>query len=220
MQAQCAAGIMAGMLLLLVLPAVAAADNSASTAGACGVSDDKFMYNGHDIVPRVWHNSSNAAACCQLCLENPSCNFYSFHRGTVPRGGENCWLKASDAGRRPSPDSVSGRKPHRSPPVPPPRPPPPPAPPPPPRPPPPGPPLPPPPPAPIGPVRRACTGSESRRFRFCNVSLTPAERAADIVSHLTLDEKPGLMTARHSAPLDRLGIPAYDWGVRSLQRPH
>jgi hypothetical protein len=71
------------------------------------------------------------------------------------------------------------------------------------------------PPPPPG-VHRACTGSGAKAYKFCDASLTPAERAADIVSRLTLDEKPALMTARHSAAVPRLGIPAYDWGVNSI----
>jgi len=65
-------------------------------------------------------------------------------------------------------------------------------------------------------VRRACSDPESRGYKFCDTSLTPHERAADIVSRLHVTEKPALMTARHSAPVDRLGIPAYDWGVNSI----
>jgi hypothetical protein len=153
----------------------------------------------------VYHNASDAAHCCQLCLADSMCSFYSYNLGRIPHGGENCWLKTSDAGRHSSSHSISGSvgriKPKPRPPPPPPRPPPPPA----------------PPPPPPGIVRRACSGDgDPQRYRFCDTSLPAAERAADLVSRLTLDEKPALMTARHSAPIDRLGVPAYDWGVNSI----
>ena len=163
-------------------------------------SDAGVMYGGHDVVPRVRHNATDAAQCCQLCRANTNCRFYSFNRGSIPHGGENCWLKTSDAGRHASPNTISGSiggKP--SPPSPPPPSPPP-----------------PPPPPPPGVVRRACSGNDTRGMQFCNTSLTPVERAKDLVARLTLDEKPGLLTARHSAPIDRLGVPAYDWGVNSI----
>jgi hypothetical protein len=167
---------------------------------ACGHPDVGYMYSGHDILPRVYHNTTNAAACCKLCLADGRCNFYSFNVGRVPSGAENCWLKTSDAGRRSASGSTSGSvgraKPaphhHHGPsPV--------------------------PPPLPPG-VRRACSSSASSgaTYRFCDPSLDPQERAADIVGRLALSEKPGLMTARHSASIDRLGIPAYDWGVNSI----
>ena len=186
---------------VLLLPAAAAA-TAAGPSPACGKLDVGFMYSGSDIVPRVRHNSSDAAGCCQLCVANPQCNFFSFNSGKVASGSENCWLKTSDVGRRQEGNSISGgvgRVPphhHHHPPSPSPGP------------------L-PPPPAPPG-VRRACTGASAKAYKFCDTSLTPAERAADIVSRLTLHEKPNLMTARHSSAIDRLGIPAYDWGVNSI----
>ena len=54
------------------------------------------------------------------------------------------------------------------------------------------------------------------KFSFCDTSKTAQERAEDIVQRLTLGEKQSLMTARHSAPINRLGIPEYDWGVNSI----
>ena len=75
-----------------------------------------------------------------------------------------------------------------------------------------------PPPGPPGPpgVARACSGESASAYKFCDTGLSAAERAADIVGRLELSEKPALMTARHSAPVERLGIPAYDWGVNSI----
>jgi beta-glucosidase-like glycosyl hydrolase len=65
-------------------------------------------------------------------------------------------------------------------------------------------------------VRRACEGPAAKTYRFCDTTLPAEVRARDIVSRLKLSEKPALMTARHSAPVDRLGIPSYDWGVNSI----
>ena len=67
-----------------------------------------------------------------------------------------------------------------------------------------------------GSVRHACTGAAAKAYRFCDTTLPAETRAADIVARLKLSEKPALMTARHSAPIDRLGIPSYDWGVNSI----
>ena len=187
------------MLLAAVLLRAAAA-GAAGPPPACGKLDVGYMYAGSDIVPRVRHNSSDTAGCCQLCVANSKCDFFSFNSGKVQPGGENCWLKTSDGGRHREGNSISGGvgrvEPHHHHPPPPP-------------------PGPPPPAAPPG-VRRACTGGTAKAYKFCDTSLTPAERAADIVSRLALHEKPDLMTARHSSAIDRLGIPAYDWGVNSI----
>lgn len=50
---------------------------------------------------------------------------------------------------------------------------------------------------------------------YKNVNLTPQERAEDLVSRLTLEEKAGLMQAA-SAAIDRFGIPAYNWWNEAL----
>ncbi len=44
---------------------------------------------------------------------------------------------------------------------------------------------------------------------------TPEERAAELVSHMTVEEKAGLMI-HPSAPVERLGIPAYNWWNEAL----
>ncbi len=44
------------------------------------------------------------------------------------------------------------------------------------------------------------------RFPFCNTSLTYDERVYDLISRLTLEEKPLLLTARES-PSGQLGAP-------------
>jgi beta-glucosidase len=51
--------------------------------------------------------------------------------------------------------------------------------------------------------------------KYSNASLSPEERAADLVSRLTLEEKVRQM--QNSAPaIPRLGVPAYDWWNEGL----
>ena len=56
----------------------------------------------------------------------------------------------------------------------------------------------------------SCKKESSYEFPFQNPSLSFEERAADLVSHLTLEEKVDQMLNR-TAAIERLGIPAYDW---------
>jgi beta-glucosidase len=46
---------------------------------------------------------------------------------------------------------------------------------------------------------------------YLNRSYSPAERAADLVSRMTLDEKASEMNSSLAAPIPRLGIPAWSW---------
>jgi beta-glucosidase len=65
----------------------------------------------------------------------------------------------------------------------------------------------------FGVVRLAKT--QSAKTKFENPDLSPEERAADLVSRMTLEEKAGQM--QNSAPgIPRLGIPAYDWWNEAL----
>src|SRR4051794_26497539 len=51
--------------------------------------------------------------------------------------------------------------------------------------------------------------------KYKDVSLSPEERAADLVSQMTLEEKAAQM--QNSAPaIPRLGVPAYDWWNEAL----
>lgn len=50
----------------------------------------------------------------------------------------------------------------------------------------------------------------NKKYLFQNTSLSFEKRAADLVSHLTLTEKLALMQ-NNAKPVDRLGIPAYEW---------
>jgi len=55
-----------------------------------------------------------------------------------------------------------------------------------------------------------CTGGKSYEYPFLNPGLTASERAADVVSRLTLEEKVSQMLNKTPA-IERLGIPPYDW---------
>src|SRR5262249_25800789 len=51
--------------------------------------------------------------------------------------------------------------------------------------------------------------------RYRNTTLPPAERAADLVSRMTLEEK--VAQTMHGAPaIPRLGVPAYNWWNEAL----
>ena len=65
-------------------------------------------------------------------------------------------------------------------------------------------------------VNRACSDAASHVLPFCNTSLSIDERVADLVARIDPAESGALLTARHSAPVSRLGLPAYDWGVNSI----
>jgi len=64
-------------------------------------------------------------------------------------------------------------------------------------------------------VNRACTGPFAS-LPFCDTTLPIDARVALLVRNLTTAEKVSVLTARHSSPVSRLGIPAYDWGVNSI----
>lgn len=63
----------------------------------------------------------------------------------------------------------------------------------------------------------ACDSSNpsTKSYPFCRSSLSFTQRAADLVSRLTLDEKVSQLV--NSAPsIPRLGIPAYEWWSEAL----
>ncbi|KAL1512293.1 hypothetical protein AB1Y20_005555 [Prymnesium parvum] len=62
-------------------------------------------------------------------------------------------------------------------------------------------------------IPRACVPPHAH-YPFCNASLPLERRLDDLLSRLTLDEKPSLLIARNSPKgnISRLGIPEYDWG--------
>src|SRR4051794_29219423 len=59
------------------------------------------------------------------------------------------------------------------------------------------------------------TGAQQPSTNYKDASLSPEERAADLISQMTLEEKVGQM--QNTAPaIPRLGIPAYDWWNEAL----
>ncbi|KAM7252894.1 hypothetical protein ACFE04_025512 [Oxalis oulophora] len=63
----------------------------------------------------------------------------------------------------------------------------------------------------------SCDSSDpsTKRYPFCQTSLPVLQRARDLVSRLTLDEKiPQLVNS--APPIPRLGIPAYQWWAEAL----
>eukprot|EP00466_Bigelowiella_natans_P002901 jgi/Bigna1/35876/e_gw1.11.102.1 len=62
-------------------------------------------------------------------------------------------------------------------------------------------------------IPRACLPPHDK-YKFCDTSLSIEDRVGDLISKLTLEEKPYLLTARESPKgnISRLGIPEYDWG--------
>lgn len=63
----------------------------------------------------------------------------------------------------------------------------------------------------------ACDSSnpETKNYLFCQTELPITQRARDLVSRLTLDEKISQLV--NSAPaIPRLGIPAYEWWSEAL----
>lgn len=65
---------------------------------------------------------------------------------------------------------------------------------------------------------RACHMHGHSNYPFCNTSLPIEKRVKDLVSRLTLAEKPPLLTARESpkGSVPRLGVPEFDWGANCI----
>ena len=75
------------------------------------------------------------------------------------------------------------------------------------------------PPAPVGPALapgRPCSQPESKQFGFCNTSLPLEERVQDLVNRISLPEMGGILMARSSIAIPRLGIPAFYWGTNAI----
>eukprot|EP00943_MAST-04B_sp_MAST-4B-sp1_P003116 g3116.t1 len=61
----------------------------------------------------------------------------------------------------------------------------------------------------------ACQDTLQQTLPYCNASLPFAERVADLVKRLTVEEKLNLTNSRHE-PILRLSIPGYDFGHECL----
>lgn len=55
----------------------------------------------------------------------------------------------------------------------------------------------------------------TNKYQFCNTSLTYSDRAKDLVSRLTLDEK-SQQLVNTAQGIPRLGIPTYEWWSEAL----
>ena len=61
----------------------------------------------------------------------------------------------------------------------------------------------------------SCNGFPQNFYPFCDDTLTPEERATDLVSRLSVDELVSQANAR-AGPIDRLGIKEYNWRSNCL----
>jgi len=62
----------------------------------------------------------------------------------------------------------------------------------------------------------SCSGQKQKyEYPFRNPRLTVEERTADLISRLTIEEKASMMLY-NSKPIERLGIPAYNWWNEAL----
>ena len=65
-------------------------------------------------------------------------------------------------------------------------------------------------------------GDPTAQMPFCNQHKSLDDRAADLVSRMTLEEKQSILD-NGAAAVPRLGIPAYQWwseALHGLPRPH
>ena len=60
-----------------------------------------------------------------------------------------------------------------------------------------------------------CTGLAQQKAPYLDPSLSPEQRAADLVQRMTLEEKASQLVNQARA-IPRLGVPAYDWWSESL----
>ena len=77
---------------------------------------------------------------------------------------------------------------------------------------------PPPPPPPPTPLTPACTAPHDK-YKFCDTTLSTAERVADLLQKIPDETKPNLLTARGGHGLQNyteIGVPAYYWGTNCL----
>ena len=67
-------------------------------------------YHGSDLV-KGGLKSSSASDCCNMCKQNPKCQYWTY--GTGPnrngRGKNKCWLKKNTSGHEKQKNRVSGR---------------------------------------------------------------------------------------------------------------
>lgn len=77
-------------------------------------------------------------------------------------------------------------------------------------------PLPPTPPPTPAPGWNACTGPKSASFKFCDTSLSIADRVADLAGRIDMDSAAGQLTARESPAFTDAELPSYYWGTNAI----
>ena len=60
----------------------------------------------------------------------------------------------------------------------------------------------------------------AKKWKFCDTSVPLDERVSDLVKRISLQEAGSLLTARESAAIPRLGIPAFYWGTNAIHGVH
>ena len=90
-------------------PSPAPPSNNCNTPGnhSCACFESGWDYYGFDL-PNSPVPSASQAACCALCAATAGCNFYSFCDNGNCGPHSMCYLKSSNAGRRPFQDRLSG----------------------------------------------------------------------------------------------------------------
>ena len=69
-----------------------------------GCFETNIDFFGNDLVQEGKEQIASAEACRDECLDEENCTFF-----TYVKDNSECWLKTSDAGRRATPDHVSGK---------------------------------------------------------------------------------------------------------------
>jgi beta-glucosidase-like glycosyl hydrolase len=62
----------------------------------------------------------------------------------------------------------------------------------------------------------ACTGPNSSYFKFCDVSMSIADRVADLAARIDINSAGAQLTARQSPAYPAAELPAYYWGTNAI----
>lgn len=61
----------------------------------------------------------------------------------------------------------------------------------------------------------ACNTSKSSQYKFCDASLSMADRLNDLVPRIKTSQMGEQLTARSSSPISDIGLPSYYWGTNA-----